>query len=79
MVALRELRGVLGADFVIVLLRLKALPPIGSFKSAGVILLMDSARGFMLGELASILSVMISRVLLLSLLRSLMPLVDESR
>ncbi len=79
MVALRELRGVLGVDFVIVRLRLKAPPPIGNVKSAGVILPMESAQGLVLGELASISSVVFSRVLLLSLLRSLMPLVGKSR
>jgi hypothetical protein len=79
MVALRELRGVLGVNFVIVLLRLKPLPPDGSVKSAGVTLPIESVNGLVLGEYVSLSSALLSRALLLSLLRSLMPFIDESR
>jgi hypothetical protein len=78
-VALRELLGVLGVDFVMVLLRLRPLPPLGSVKSAGITLPMASAQGLVLGLAASASSPGISRALLLSLLRSLIPFADGSR
>ena len=78
MVALLALRGVLGVDFVIVLLRLNPFPSLGSVRSAGVTLGIASVQGLVLGEYASVSSVFLSRALLLSILRSLMPFVDES-
>ncbi len=78
-VALRELRGVLGVDFVMVLLRLKPLPPAGNVKSAGVTLPIESAQGLVLELVAFTSSERHSRALLLSLLRSLIPFADGSR
>jgi hypothetical protein len=78
-VALSELLGVLGVDFVIVLLRLRTLPTAGSVKSAGVTLPTASTHRLALGLVAFPSSVWRSRALLLSLLRSLIPLDDESR
>lgn len=48
-VALRELLGVLGVDFVMVLLRLKPLPADDKVKSEGVTLSIESAQGLVLG------------------------------
>jgi hypothetical protein len=78
-VALRELLGVLGVDFVMVLLRLRPLPPLGNVKSAGTTLPMASAQGLVLGLAASASSAGKSRALLLSLLRSLIPFAEGSR
>jgi hypothetical protein len=79
-VVLRELRGVLGVDLVIVRLRARPPPPAaGSVKSAGVTLPIESAQGLVFGVVGIASSVLLSRAFLLSLLRSLMPFVDGSR
>jgi hypothetical protein len=77
--ALRELLGDLGVSFVMVLLRLRPLPPVRSVKFAGMTLPIASAHGLVLGLAAFSSSTGFSRALLLSLLRSLMPLADRSR